>query len=185
MYCDKCGQLAHADKPCNSALIQPSAHTVSQPIITGGPTMVVVSPQNRQLGAAGWGARSFAVAAGVIVALAATVVILLGSLKVYSDGLAVETNAKLRQAIADVDRLTSQAKDFALPHLAKHGIVAMSDDTVAAPYKGDVVLVGTGKAKEGGLKKFAVRYHVASFGKEQRWALQSLVIDDEEHYRPE
>jgi len=150
--------------------------------------VIVVSPPLRRLEAGGWFARSFGVTAGVIVATLAAIMLLVGGAwsVLYWNAIESEANARrnLSKTVKQLETLTEQAKRFAIPRLEQHGITHLSNDTGAVERDGDVILVGTGKAKTGGLKDFVVRYHVASFGKEQRWELQSLIIDGEERFRP-
>lgn len=182
MYCDKCGRLAHGDRPCGE-IIPWRAGEVSSPAMTG-PTMVVVAPPQTRLEAGGWFTRTFLTCAGV---MAAIMLAIAGVLVVRVTMQLERDAATMREYdvfLADRAKLTESAIRFAKPQLAKHGIDTLSDDAFAMPYDGDVLLAGTGRAQRGGLQQFQVRFHVATFGKEQRWSLRSLIIEGKEHYSP-
>jgi len=193
MFCAKCGEvLTDTTRPCPKCgtLVAPPAvliHRPAQQVVNPavvGPSLVIVSPAPRRLEATGWWARSFATTAGILAAAATAIAMLIACAIAIREWQSIEEVAAAKRLLKDREALTERAAEFALPHLAKHGITTTSNDTTAAPYKDDVVLVGTGRAKSGGLQKFVVRFHVAEFGKEQRWSLRSLIIEGEELYRP-
>lgn len=182
MYCAKCGRLAHGDRPCGE-IIQRQPGAVGNPVMTG-PTMVVVAPPQTRLEASGWFTRTFLTCAGVMAAIMLVVAGILFATRMMLHEEAAVLRDKVEKAEAALSALTIQAKKMAAKRLEKHGIIAISDDAYAGEYEGDIVLVGTGRARSGGLQKFFVRYHVATFGKEQRWSLRSLIIEGKEHYSP-
>lgn len=76
-----------------------------------------------------------------------------------------------------------RAKELARPHLAKHGIKAISDESKADDKNGDVLLYGHGRDDSGNLHEFAVRFSVASFEGKEHWKLETTLIDDKLVYQ--
>jgi hypothetical protein len=101
-------------------------------------------------------------------------------------GLALLNNADER-SLAELDdeiarhkANTAAAIRAARPVLARHGLTELSDDTIATTTEtGAVLLAGTGRGASDDLRKFFVWFHVAKFGRERRWEIEKVVIDDE------
>jgi hypothetical protein len=89
-------------------------------------------------------------------------------------------------AIATHKANTAAAIRAARPVLARHGITELSDDTIATTDDtGQVLLGGTGRGASDDLRKFLVWFHVAKFGRERRWEIEKVVIDDRQVLPPD
>jgi len=77
-----------------------------------------------------------------------------------------------------------RAKQIAKPHLAKHGIAAISDETKVDDKGSDVLLFGHGRDERNTLHEFAVRFSVASFDGKEHWKIESTLIDGKLVYSP-
>lgn len=180
MYCDKCGRLAHGERPCGTITTMNvehgTYHSPLAPIVTPhttGPTMVVIAPPNRRLESGGWFARSFMTTAGIVAAL----------LALPAAGCVLLLIALITVNVVDSDDgLTKDAKRLAIETMARHGVARLSSDSVASRRGADVILTGNAKMTGGKVRPYAIRFRVARFDREERWDVVSLSIDGKEHY---
>lgn len=174
MYCDKCGRLAHGNRPCGT--IANVSHGQPSPVISPhGPTMVVVSPPNRRLESGGWFARSFATTAGVVAAL----------LLLPAAGCVLMIVLATAGSLMESDNgLTKDAKRIAMESMTRFGIQQLSSDSHASRSGTDVLLTGSAKTGSGAIRPYFVRFRVARFDSEERWVMRSLIIDGKEHLSP-
>lgn len=124
-----------------------------------------------------WFVVGFLVAIGVVLAVGLWAG---GGAQFVRDELA---RHRIKSAIeakrSQVAAKTEQARNFAMPELAKRGISELSEDASVTEDGLDTVLVGTGRDKSRNLRSVFVRFRVATFNGREHWKLVSVVVEGE------
>jgi len=189
LRCPKCGGLVTfsgdlagevVECPhCGRDVLMPRSMAIRGELLppaTPSPVVVVSTQQhNRRLPSHGWFSRSFSATMGVVVALGFValfgLVALFGA-GVFLVGLSLEKHPT-------VDTLTPYAKRFAMQELSKYNITRLNDETFAARDGDFVALSGQALDNGGIMHKVFIKWTVAKFGKETRWQVEGILIDDE------
>lgn len=130
-------------------------------------------PPARRLQSGGWFGRSFATTSGVIAALLLTVGVLIFA------GLGVQMLLE-HSAPASQDRaMEKAARGYALRYLKGHDITELADDVICGEQDGKYIVGGRAKGRYGKVHDFILVYRVGRFAKENRWELDSAMLDGE------